>query len=71
MQSILTPANKAHRGFPKLMQDPRTGMVVLFTEPGRGMVVHRGNGYSIGVYLDGQWKMGGFFDYTGTVTLSN
>ena len=46
------------------------GLIVLFTKPGLGIVLHEGGLNSFGEY-DNRWGMNYFRDYDGTLTLSN
>jgi len=55
--------------FPKLMIS-EDGLIVLFTKPGLGIVLHEGGLNSFGEY-DNRWGMNYFRDYDGTLTLSN
>lgn len=56
--------------WPKLMTN-NNGLVVLFTEPGIGTVVHKGGSASYMGEHYKDWAMKYFRTYNGTVTLEN
>jgi hypothetical protein len=55
--------------FPKLMTNDR-GMIVLFYEERKGMVLRVVDVHKIGVYSE-SWGMEHFQDYEGEITLKN
>lgn len=70
--AVKSTYNSAHNTkFPKMMS-ANTGLIVLFTEPGVGMVIHpdKGGFHSVGT-THGSWAMVDFTDYHGSVTLSS
>lgn len=56
--------------YPKLMQSTKTDVVVLFTKPGKGMVVVSTPRFYMGEYSE-TWDMDFFANYQGTLTLEN
>jgi hypothetical protein len=55
--------------FPKLMKHT-SGIIVLFQQSGKGVVVAETPAYPLGSYSD-NWVMTNFSDFQGEVTLSN
>ncbi len=72
MKSIVTDKkNETSKPFPKMMVGIRSGIIVLMEKDYSGTIV--GNptqNYTLGHSYDG-WCHTDFYDYTGTVTLSN
>lgn len=60
---------RKQNGFPKLMHSDQ-GLVVLFEEPGKGVVVSGNENYKVGCILL-SWKMHLFEDFPNEVVLKN
>ena len=58
------------KGFPKLMINDDSDLIVLMTELGKGVVVRVDGHNPVGCYVD-CWIMDYFKDFNGTVTLQN
>jgi len=62
---------KKKEEYPKLMKSTVTGLVLLMTKEGEGLVVFtEKTSRKIGEYDDG-WDMRNFEDFNGTIELSN
>jgi len=57
--------------YPCLMVGNSSGVVVLFSSSGRGVIVHKGtHGYNIG-HTELNWGMSFFKPYNGSIRLEN
>lgn len=72
MKATLKQENqkKQEQQYPYIGIGDQTGLVVLFTEKGEGMVLNDGRKYSIGKYSKG-WSMSYFKPLKGSIELSN
>lgn len=72
MIKVTTNADKPVKelGYPKLMKHHKNQLVVLMTDPQRGIVIVPGFAWELGEY-HADWHMDSFYDYQGTLTLEN
>jgi hypothetical protein len=56
--------------FPKLMKSNVSGITILFSEDGTGIIVNGNGAYSVGE-LANNWDMHNFEDFNGELTLKN
>lgn len=56
--------------YPKLMENYKNDLVVLFWSPEVGVVVRANHYHAVGHYSN-DWRIGAFSDYKGQITLEN
>ena len=70
MKATVTNMEKKTIPFPKLMQSNR-GKIVFFSGPCVGILLHNAQSPNLVWNFSDDWNMDAFFDFEGSITLSN